>query len=134
MLAEVEGTPLRELPWGQFSYDTILDYYDGPMILLERDNEGRLYLAWWSDADQDVERFVCFRLTKTRLRAVLSNEMLPLAAMENPEDGYLLAVDIDLATDKPVRIIKTTAAALPQDALPRPEATLNIPMPAALSL
>ena len=52
--------------------------------------------------------------------------------MENPEDGYLLAVDIDLETDKPVRIIKTTAAALPHDALPRPEATLNIPMPATV--
>ena len=52
--------------------------------------------------------------------------------MENPEEGYLLVVDIDLETDQPVHIIKTTAAALSQDALPRPDATLNIPMPATV--
>ncbi len=132
MLADIDGTLLPQLPWDRFSYDTVLDHYDGALILLERDSSGRLYLAWWSDADQDVERFVCFRLTKVRLRAILSDELSPLAAMENPEDGYLLVVDIDLETDRPVRIIKTTAAALPQDALPRPEATLNIPIPAGV--
>ena len=134
MLREIEGTSLPVTPWGEFTFSEILDYYDGPRIMLERDKKGGLYLIWWGDVDEDCERWVCLPLTKARLRAILSNEMLPLAAMENPEDGYLLAVDIDLATDKPVRIIKTTAAALPQDALPRPEATLNIPMPAALSL
>ena len=132
MLSEVEGIPLRELPWGGFSYSTVLCQHEGACILLERDAAGRLYLAWWSDADQDVERFVCFRLTKARLRAILSDEVSPLAAMENPEDGYLLAVDIDLETDQPVRITKTVAAALPQDALPWPEATLKIPTPVSL--
>ena len=129
MLAEIDRIPLCELPWGQFSYDTVLHQHEEACILLERDATGRLYLAWWSDADQDVERFVCFHLTKARLQAILSDEISPLAAMENPEDGYLLAVDIDLATDKPARIIKTIAAALPQDALPRPEAMLKMPMP-----
>ncbi|MCY4415360.1 MAG: hypothetical protein OXE87_03500 [Chloroflexi bacterium] len=132
MLAEIKGTPLDELPWGRFSYDTVLHQHEEACILLERDSAGRLYLAWWSDADQDTERFVCLPLTKARLQAILSDEISPLSAMENPEDGYLLAVDIDLETDKPVRIIKTTAAALPQDAMPHPEATLNIPMPATV--
>ncbi len=132
MLAEIEGTPLTELPWGRFSYKTVLDYYDGPIILLERDPDGCLYLAWWSDADQHVERFVCLPLTKSRLRAILCDEISPLAAMRDPEGGYLLAVDIDLETDRPVRIIKTTAAAFPQDTLPHPNATLNIPMPATV--
>ncbi len=132
MLAEIKGTPLIDLPWGRFSYETVLDSHEEACILLERDAAGRLYLAWWSDADQDVERFVCLPLTKERLRAILSDEILPLAAMQNPEDGYLLVVDIDLQTDKPVRIIKTAAAALPHNAMPHPEATLNIPMPATV--
>ena len=123
---------MSELPWGRFSYETVLDSYEQACILLERDAAGRLYLAWWSDADQYVERFVCLPLTKERLRAILSDEMAPLAAMQNPEDGYVLAVDIDLETDTPVRIIKTTAAAIPQNALPHPDATLNIPMPATV--
>ena len=123
---------MSELPCGQFSYETVLDYYDGPLILLERDPAGCRYLAWWSDSDQHLERFVCLPLTKSRLRAILSGEISPLAAMQNPEGGCLLAVDIDLETDRPVRIIKTTAAAFPQDALPHPEATLNIPMPATV--
>lgn len=132
MLSEVEGTPLRELPWGGFSYCTALCQHEEACILLERDDSGEFYLAWWSDADQDAERFVCFRVSKQRLKAVLAGSMPSREAMENPEDGYLLAVDIDLATDKPARIIKTTAAALPQDSLPRPGATLNVPMPATV--
>ena len=50
-------------------------------------------------------------------------------ALEHPEGGYVLAVDIDLASDAVVCAIKTTAAAFPQNALPHPDARLNIPMP-----
>ena len=132
MLSEVEGTQLPGLPWGEFSFNEILDYHDGPRIMLERDPTGKLYLVWWNDVDDAVERWVGLPLSKGRLHAILSDEMKPREAMENPEDGYLLVVDIDLETDTPARVVKTTAAAVPQDSLPRPEATLKIPMPAGL--
>ena len=132
MLPEIKGIQLLTLPWGETTFDEVLDQYEAACITLQRSPEGQLYMTWWNDADDVIERWVCLRMTKQRLRAVLSGEMVSREAIENPEDGYLLAVDIDLATDKPARIIKTTAAALPQDSLPHPEATLNIPMPATV--
>ncbi|MYC34840.1 MAG: hypothetical protein F4X64_16915 [Chloroflexi bacterium] len=132
MLAEIEGILLPKVPWGEFSYDTILDCYESAIIMLERDDAGRLYLVWWNEADQDMEQFVGIPLTKTRLGAILSDAISPLNAMENPEDGYLLVVDIDLETGAAVRVVKTTAAALPQGTLPHRDATLKMPMPVSL--
>jgi len=132
MLSEIEGTQLPGLPWGEISFDEVLGYYDGPRILLERDESGQLYLVWWSDADKEMERWICLPLTEARLHAIFSDQMSPRDAMENPEGGYLLAIEFDLTTDAEPWAIKTTAAAFPQDTLPRPEATLKMPTPVSL--
>ena len=132
MLPEIKGTPLPCLPWGEISFDEILDQYEQACITLQRDQAGELYLTWWSDADTEVERWVCLPLTQARLHAIFAGEIAPRDAMENPEYGYLLAVDIDLATDAAVRVVKTTAAAFPQNALPHPEAHLRKPAPATV--
>ena len=132
MLPKIEGTLLSAPPFQDFSYAEVLGYYDGPRILLERDESGQLYLVWWSDADMEMERWICLPLSKARLHAIFSGEMAPRDAMENPECGYLLAIEFDLTTDAPPWAIKTTAAAFPKDSLPRPEATLKMPMPAGL--
>ena len=132
MLSKIAGTLLPAPPWGEISFDVVIGYHDGPRIMVERDPTGQLYLVWWNDVDDAVERWVGLPLSKGRLQAILSDEMKPREAMENPEDGYLLVVDIDLETDTPARVVKTTAAAVPQDSLPRPEATLKMPMPAGL--
>ena len=101
MLPKIEGTLLPGLPWGEISFDEVLDQYEAACITLQRSPAGQLYLTWWNDADDVIERWVCLRMTKQRLRAVLSDEMKPRKAMANPEDGYLLVVDIDLETDRP---------------------------------
>ena len=134
MLPEIKGTPLPCLPWGEISFDEVLHYHEEACITLQRGQAGELYLTWWSDADADTERWICLPLSDARLKAVLSGEVASRDALEHPEGGYVLAVDIDLATDTVVRVVKTTAAAFPQDAIPRPQARLNIPMPAALSM
>ena len=130
MLSEIKGTLLHRLPWGEFSFDDVLAYHNGPRLLLQRSPAGQLYLAWWSDEDDSVERWICLPLSEARLRAILSGEMASRDALEQPEDGYLLAADLDLATDAAVRIVKTTATALPQDAMPMPGSHLNVPAPA----
>ncbi len=129
MLLGIAGTPLMNLPWGEFSFDEELEHYNGSRLLLQRGEDGKPYLAWWNDGDDHFERSVCLPLSEAKLQAVLSGEIASRDAMEYPEDGYLLVVDIDLDTDQPARIVKTTAAALPQDTLPRPEARLNIAAP-----
>ena len=132
MLPKIKGSLLPSLPWGEISFDEVLDQYEQACITLQRGQSGELYLTWWSDADTEVERWICLPLTDARLRAIFAGEIAPRNAMENPEDGYLLAVDIDLATDAVVRVVKTTAAAFPQDALPHPEAHLRKPTPASV--
>ena len=132
MLPKIKGSLLPGLPWGEISFDEVLDQYEQACITLQRGQSGELYLTWWSDADTEVERWICLPLTDARLRAIFAGEIAPRNAMENPEDGYLLAVDIDLATDAVVRVVKTTAAAFPQDALPHPEAHLRKPAPASV--
>ena len=131
MLPEIKGTLLPNPPLRELSLERVLGYYDRPRILLERDPTGQLYLVWWSDEDDGVERWICLPLSEVRLRAITSGAIAPRYAMDHPEDGYLLAVDTD-TSDTIVRAVKTTTAAFPQDALPRPEADLMMPMPISL--
>ena len=131
MLPEIKGYSVTP-PWHDFSYDEVLDYYDGPRLLLERGPDGQRYLVWWNDNDGAVERWICLPASKQRLTAIFSGQIPARLAMEQPEDGSLLVVDIDLDTDAIVRAVKTAAAAIPMESLPHPEATLNIRLPESL--
>ena len=131
MLSEIKGTLLPGLPWGEISFDEILDRYEQACITLQRGQAGELYLTWWSDADMEMERWICLPLTEARLHAIFAGQVSPRDAMENPEGGYLLAIEFDLTTDAAPSAIKTTAAAFPQGALPHPDARLKAPMPVA---
>lgn len=129
MLPEIEGTRLPSPPWNAFSFERVLDYYDGPRLLLKRSPAGQLYLAWWNDSHESIDRWIYLPLSKPRLYTILSGNLPCLDALDNPEDGYLLVVDVDLDSESDVQTIITTASALPQDSLPRKGARLNIPVP-----
>ena len=129
MLPEIAGTSIPNPMWGGFSFERVLDYYDGPRLLLQRSLAGQLFLAWWSDSDASADRWVYLPLSEHRLASILSGEIPALEGLNNPEDGYIFVVDIDADTDSIVRTVMTTATALSDDTLPRPEARLDIPMP-----
>ena len=129
MLPEIKGDKLPSLPWRDFAFDEVLDYYDGPRMLLERGLDGELYLAWWNDTDSDTDRWLCLPVSLPRLHAVLSGQMPARQAMRYPEDGYLLVVDFDVHTGAIGSVVKTTADAIPQNSLPHPDTRLNIPLP-----
>lgn len=132
MLPAIKGYSVTP-PWRGFSYGDVLDYYDGPRLLLERGPDGQRYLVWWNDNDDAVERWICLPVSKQRAIAICSGRIPARAAMEQPEDGSsLLVVDIDLDTAAILRAVKTAAAAIPQDSLPHPEATLDILLPESL--
>ena len=40
MLPEIKGTLLPILPWGEFSFDEVLAYHNGPRLLLQRSPGG----------------------------------------------------------------------------------------------
>ncbi len=133
MLPTIEGTELPNSFLSAFSFERVLEYYDGPRLLLQKRQAGQLYLAWWSDSDDSTERWIYLPLSESRLRQILSGEIPSLEGLQQPEDGSLFVIDKDLYTDSIIRTVQTDAAALPDDARPRPEARLNIPIPDEIS-
>ena len=133
MLSRVDGTQLPAPPWHTLSLDRVLQYYDGPRLLLQRSQAGQLFLAWWSDGDESIDRWIYLPVSEQRLENILSGQMPSLDGLQNPEDGYIYAIDVDVITDAVVSTMLTTANSLPEDALPLSGAKLSIPMPTELS-
>ena len=133
MLPTINGLELQSPAWNTFSLDRVLQYYDGPRLLLQRSQAGQLYLAWWSDSDDEIERWIYLPLSERRLYAILSGEVTSRDGLNAPEDGNLLVVDRDIRNNFIVRTVLAKAADLPNDTLPREGARLNIPPPMALS-
>jgi hypothetical protein len=133
MLPEIKGVQISNFPWNDFAFERVLEYYDGPRLILQRSQAGQLYLAWWNDADGSVDRWIYLPLSERRLHDVLSGAMPALDALNNPEDGNLLVVDIDVDHDSVVQTIVTTTESIPRDSLPLEWSKLNIPMPEEIS-
>ncbi len=129
MLPEIEGAKLPNFPWNAFVFERVLEYYDGPRLLLQRSQAGQLYLAWWNDADESIDRWIYLPVSEPRLRDILSGSVSALDALSNPADGNLLVVDIDAD----IQTIVTTVASLPQDSLPLEWSKLSISMPEEIS-
>ena len=134
MLSAIPGTELSNLPWRELTFDQVLQYYDGPRLLLRRTDYGQLYLAWWSDADESTERWLYLPLTQSRLRDILCGRVPSRNALNTPENGYVLVIDIASDTDTVNSVVKTNASALPQDTIPLPGAVLGISEEARSSL
>ena len=124
----IKGTELPYVPWSTFELDRTLLYYDGPRLVLRRSAGGQLYLAWWSDAETEVERWIYLPLSESRLRRVLSGSMASRQALSEPEDGYIFITDID-SSGTVRRVVRTDAESIPRDSLPLPDARLNISLP-----
>ena len=129
MLPPIQGQILPKPPWSAFSFDRVLQYYDGPRLLLQRNLSGQLFLAWWSDSDESADRWLYLPVSRARLRSILSGEMPDREALENPEDGDIFVVDIDVTNDSVVQTIMTNASALQDAMLPSQRVRLSIPMP-----
>ena len=129
MLQQITGIRLLRPLWNDFSFEKVLQYYDGPRLLLQKSHDGQLYLAWWCDSDESVDRWLYLPLSEGRLNTILSGEVSDFDALNNPEDGYLFVVDVDLDTDSIVQTILTDANALPDDILPDPAVRLSVATP-----
>ena len=129
MLPEIEGDEKTDFPWNAFVLNRVLEYYDGPRLLLQESRAGQLYLAWWNASDESVDRWLYLPLSERRLHDVLSGNMPILEALHDPEDGSLVVVDVDVDTDSVLQALTTTAEALPSDSLPVAGTRHNIPLP-----
>ena len=130
MLTHIEGVDLPNPPWSGFTYERMLDWYDGPRQFLQRSLAGQLYLAWWNDSDGSTERWIYLPVSEHRLQDILTGVISCLDGLTNPEDGYLFVVDEDFSEDPPiVRTTMTKPAAIPPDSLPHPEARMDFATP-----
>ena len=133
MLYPLSGKRISAPPWGCLAVDEVLMYYNGPRLLLQRSDAGQWYLAWWSDSDAELDRWIYLPLSVDRMAAVLSGQVECLDALRRPEGGQLLVVDIQVATDAVAQTVITDADAIPADARPLPGARLNIGLPPAVA-
>ena len=113
--------------------DRVLEYYDGPRLLLQKSRAGQFYLAWWSDTDEITDRWIYLPLSESRLHAVLSGSISVVDALKDPEDGSLLVIDKDTATDEITNVVHTEFESVPSNRRPRPGSRLNIPIPEEVS-
>lgn len=128
MLPRIEGIAAPHSLWNSVVSEQILGYYDGPRLLLRRSRAGQLYLSWWIDSEEPVDRWVCLAVSQVRLGDVLSGRLTVLEALTDPEDGHLLVVDVDAEENEPLWSVATTLQALPHDSLPSEDYRLDIPM------
>ncbi len=129
MLPEVLGTKIPNTIWDNAAVERVLEYYAGPRLLFRKSHAGQLFLAWWSDSDETIERWVSLPVSAERLRNILSGQIASLDGLSNPEDGNLIVVDKQIESNLVVAATLATVEALPSDALPLAEARLNVPMP-----
>ena len=108
--------------------EQVLEYYDGPRLILKQNEVGQLYLAWWNDEEGPVDRWIYLPVTEPRLNDILSGEIRVMDAMCHPEDDHLLVLDID-AGQGIINCVATNASALPPDSMPSDDVRLNIPLP-----
>ncbi len=126
VLEAIPGTKIPGPPWRELTFEHVLQYYDGPRLILRRSDDGQLYLAWWSDADQNVERWIYLPISLMRLCSVLTGKTPSRNALNSPEDGYVLALDVSPDTDHVIHTVKTIASAVPQHSIPLPGARLGV--------
>ena len=129
MMPNIHGTELHAPPWDDFTLDLVLQYYDGPRLVLQKSRSGQLYLAWWSDSEGSTERWIYLPVSRSRLEEILSGGLPSLDALNGPEDGHIYVVDIDTKSDSVVRTVRTEAVKIPGGFKPMPGARLRLPMP-----
>ena len=116
-----------------FSFERVLSYYDGPRLILLRSLAGQLYLAWWNNTDDNIDRWIYLPLSERRLHELLTGEITCLEGLKSPEDGYLFVVDEDLRDDSNDRMIMVSPEALPEVVLPYPDSRLDYRVPEEVS-
>lgn len=92
-----------------------------------------MYLAFWNDADELIDRWIYLPVSEVRLQEILSGSVSVLEALSNPEDGNLVLVDVDVSGASVSQAISTTVECLPQESLPLEWSKLSIPFPVEIS-
>lgn len=72
-----------------------LIYFDGPLLSLFTNTAGDTYLYNWSDNDEEVNRWLVFRVNTKSLTSYLKHHINLRDLILNPSDDFVYAVDLD---------------------------------------
>ena len=72
-----------------------LVYFDGPFLSHYISEKGDDYLFYWVDKDENDNRWLVLRISLANLQKYIGKELTLRELIENPNDGFLYAVDID---------------------------------------
>ena len=125
MIPKIPGKQIKKLPWPPDDFLEVLSYYDGPRIVLQKDETGKLYIGWWNDEDDTCERWVYVGISKGRLKKTLNGQIPSRDVIDHPEDGYVIVYDINLDDCGRAQALATAPANVPPESLPLPGALLS---------
>jgi len=80
----IPGNPTAADRFEPFEPEAILYAFDGPRIFTLRDNERELYLAYWSDGDDSIDRYVVVPTSEAILTALKSGRISVREALDQP--------------------------------------------------
>lgn len=126
MMPHIAGEPLDTLPWEHGDFLEILSHYDGPRVVLQKDELGKLYIGWWNDEDDERERWVYVGVSESRLRMILDGVIPSRDIIMNPEDGCVIVLDVDFGDEESVRAVSASPASVPPSSLPAVGARLEV--------
>ena len=127
MLSEVKGLELdvdgTNEWWGSIlgcGNVGVLQYYDGPRLIMEKRSDGTYVLAWWREDDEEnlnVSRWLYVPTTEANIRQLLLGEVTSLDFMFTPREQFVFVVDMDFVEDKVVSVVMLEPIDVPKDLL-----------------
>lgn len=92
----IKGCYLEKLPLEPLRIIADLVYYDGPLLTLLSNQTGENdYFYYWCDIDDQYNRWLVFRVTKTQIKSYLQGQRSLREVIRHPIDNYYFVGDMD---------------------------------------
>ena len=115
-MRKIEGYNI-EYDFSSFRKIADLIYFDGPLLSHYASAKGDDYLFYWVDRDESDNRWLVLRVSLANLQKYIGHELTLRELIENPNDGYLYAVDVDNDVNYH-HVMLMQPSALPEEYLP----------------
>lgn len=115
-MRQIEGFDLQ-FDFSDFKKVADLVYFDGPFLSHYVSGKGDDYLFYWVDRDDTDNRWLVLRVSLANLQKYIGKKLTLRELIENPNDGFLYAVDVDNDLNyHNVKLVQPSA--LPEEYLP----------------
>lgn len=111
----IQGVELREGLQVNLVKVSDLIYFEGPLLSRWRDREGKDYLYYWCDVDENYNRWLILPVPSEMLKRYLQGEEILRTLVTHPEIAYLVEIDSNGDEQKVKQIVVSD---LPEDYLP----------------